>query len=147
MIVVKEDRRAVHFLGALLLGITVIGWWALNAFVEMTAENRIAGNVLGAGMSAIFLGMWIYQVRYPAHLEISHPSIVQRRRGRHATLSLQRTSGELAFEVRTMVIGGHGSVAPVLTIPGEPDNVIGIGNYDRKRIKQACEAVGWHFPE
>lgn len=147
VIVVNEDRRAAHFLSALLVGLTVVGWWALNAFVEMTPDNRIAGNVVGGGMTAIFLGMWIYQIRYPARLEISHPLIAYKRRGRHRTVTLQRTTGDLAFETRTAVIGGHGSVTPVLAIPDDPQTAIGIATFDRKQIKKACETAGWRFSE
>lgn len=144
-IVVKEDARAVHFLWVVLLSITLAGWWALNTFVAPTGENRIAGNIVGAAMAGGFLGAWIYEVRHPARLEISHDAIVQKRRRRKRTVVLRRTTGELAFEVRTMHLGGRVATAPVLTIPGDPEASIGVLAYDRSRVRQACESLGWRF--
>ncbi|MFP5351252.1 MAG: hypothetical protein ACLGIB_01640 [Actinomycetota bacterium] len=147
VIVVKDDRRAVHVIGAVLVALVGSGWWALYAFVEVTPENRIAGHVVGGGMTAVFLGLWLYEILYPARLEISHPTIVQKRKGRHRSITLQRTTGELAFGVKSMVVGGHGSVTPVLMIPDDPQQPIAIATYDRKKIKEACEVVGWRFTE
>jgi hypothetical protein len=147
VIVVKEDSRVPHVRGVLLVGLTGGGLLALHAFVEMTEENRIAADVLGAVMLAVFVGIWIYEVRHPARLEISHDSIVQRRRGRASAAAIHRTTGDLTFEVRTMVLGGHGAVAPVLAIPGDERSQIGIADYDRTRVKQACVSVGWRFAD
>ena len=145
MIVVGEDARVNHFLWGLMLAITLGGFWALQAFVEMTRENRIASYVLVGLMSTVWIALWVYGVLHPAHLEISHAAIIERRRGVLRSVTLQRTTGELAFGVRTAVIGGRGAVTPVVYIPGEARSEIAITSYDRTKIKQACEAVGWHF--
>ena len=147
VIVVEEERHVVHFVWILLLSLTLGGLWAIYAFVEMTDENRIAISVVGWGMTAFFAGAWIYAVRFPDRLEISYEAIVRRRRGRRSSTTLQRTTGELAFAIKSMVIGGHGSVTPVLTIPGEQGPQIATGTFDHKKIRQACESVGWRFVE
>ena len=145
MIVVEEDARVNHFLWGLMLAITLGGFWALQAFVEMTRENRIASYVLVGLMSTAWIALWLYGVLHPGRLEISYEAIIERRRGVLRSITIQRTSGELAFGVRTAVIGGHGAVSPILYAPGEGRSQITITSYDRNKIKQACEAVGWRF--
>lgn len=145
LIVVEEDGRVNHFLSGLMLAMTLGGFWAMQAFVEMTRENRIASYVLVGLMSTTWIALWVYGVLHPARLEISYEAIVERRRGVLRSITLQRTTGELAFGVRSAVIGGRGAVTPILYTPGDRRSEIVITSFDRNKIKQACESVGWSF--
>ena len=144
-IVVDEDARAVHGLWLFLILLTVGGWWAMFAFVEITGENRIAMHVVGGGMTTAFAAGWIHGARHPARLEISRDVIVEKRRGGKRPITIERTTGDLEFGVRSMVIGGRGSVTPILINPDDPKTEIAIATYDRQKLRQACEAVGWRF--
>ena len=145
LIIVEEDERVNHFLWGLMMALTLGGFWAMQTFVEMTRENRIASYVLVGLMSTTFTALWVYGVLHPARLEISYGTIVERRRGVLRSITLQRTTGEVAFGVRSAVIAGRGAVTPILHIPGERGTEIAITSYDRNKLKQACETVGWRF--
>ena len=149
VIVVNEDRRLVHGLYGFLLLVVLVGTWAILSYVEQPADvasqNRIALFVVAGLASGALIARWIYEARYPARLEVSRDRIAAKRRGRAKETSLARTTGELTFGVESMVIAGRGAVTPVLRIPGSDQDALGIAGYDGPKIRQACEALGWHF--
>jgi hypothetical protein len=58
---------------------------------------------------------------------------------------LQRTTGELVFGIKGMVLGGHAAATPVLGVPGSDQEAIGVMAYDRRNVRRACESLGWRF--
>lgn len=149
VIVVNEDRRVVHGFYGFFLLVVLVGTWAILAFVEQPADvasqNRIALLVVAGLASAALIARWIYEARYPARLEVTRDRISAKRRGRAKETILTRTTGELKFGVESMVIAGRGTVTPVLAIPDSDQEALGIAGYDGPKIRQACEALGWHF--
>ncbi|MDQ3914752.1 MAG: hypothetical protein M3323_05390 [Actinomycetota bacterium] len=149
VIVIKEDRRLVHGLYGFFLLLVVGGAWAVLTFIEqppdVARENRIALLVVAGLFSTAIVARWIYEARHPARLEISRDRIAAKRRGRQKAAVLQRTTGELSFGLKAMMLGGHGAVASVLRIPNSDQEAIGVMEYDRRNIRQACESLGWRF--
>jgi len=143
-IVVKEDAGVVHVTWAFLVIVVLGGLWALHTFVDST-ESFVPVDIVGGLLAAIFVAGWIYEGRHPARLEISRASIVQRRRGRKRSVVLERTTGEFTFEIRSELLGEHTTVAPVLVVPDGDGTEIGMSSYDRQKVQQACEALGWHL--
>ncbi len=101
--------------------------------------------VLAGLASTAILGRWVYEARHPARLEISGDRIVAKRRGRAKETILQRTTGELAFGMQTVLGGAHPAAAPVLGIPESDQEPVGVTGYDMSKIRQACHALGWRF--
>ena len=104
-------------------------------------ENKYVGAILVGLMSTILIARWIYEALHPEFLEITYEAIIQSRRGRHAKQVIQRTTGEFVFGV-----GSNGkSVYPYIAARGDEENHLVVMSFDRDKVKEACEAVGWRF--
>ena len=142
-IVIHEDMRTNHILGTFLSLMVVGGLAALNAFVEMTGENRIAGNLAGVLLLAGIVGGWIYIARHPRKLDIFRDRIVETPRRRKGGGTIERTTGELTFAVRAR--GEY--MGLYLTTPSAQDDGIAVFDFDQRQVRVACEALGWTFVE
>jgi hypothetical protein len=142
VVVVRESMRLVHFTWAIVVGITVVGVTALNLFVDITPENRVATTVLTIVAPVAFISWWVWNVRHPARIEFSHEAITYKVRASKKMMTIERTNGEVEVAVEATMVGTHAAATQVLRSPsGGPS--LPIATFDFPEIRRACEVTGW----
>jgi hypothetical protein len=137
--VVRESRVQRDGLFGGLVAIFVLAFIRGFAGAE-TGAGRVAVTIFTTAVIAILVVGWIMIVSRRSRLEISRASIsyVSKRRDR---LVLSRAAGN---QLRVVRLGSGRYRRTGLAIEGS-DQVLPLGLFSLREVKQACQSKGWEF--
>jgi len=138
-IIVRESRAQRDGLFGGLVAIFVLAFARGIAGAE-TSAGRIAVTVFTTAVIAILVSGWIMIVRRRSRLEISRATIsyVSRRTDR---LVLSREAGD---RLQIVHLGSGRYRRAGLAIDGS-DQVLPLGLFSVRQVRQACQSKGWEF--
>src|SRR5712691_326073 len=138
-IIVRESRAQRDGLFGGLIAIFVLALARGTAGAE-TSAGRIAVTIFTTAVIAILVTGWIVIVRRRSRLEISRATISYVTRGNDRLVLSRQAGGRLRITHR----GSGRYHTPGLVLDGS-DQVLPLGLFSLRQVKQACQSKGWEF--
>ncbi len=139
--VVKESRSQIGFLSSFLALVCAVAL-VRGVLGASTGAGRVAAGVSFGALVVVLVAGTIWLTRHPTRLEITEAAVTYVNRAGQAHSLLREWGDVLQFvqrrNGRSWVLG--------LTIAGT-DNLIVLGFFSRKAIRQAGLARGWRFSD
>ncbi|MDQ4124470.1 MAG: hypothetical protein M3134_02570 [Actinomycetota bacterium] len=141
-IVVKQHSRTVDALFGFL--VLAFGFALFRGRAGAgTDAGRRAGDLVFGGLILVSIAAWVWFRRRPSKLTISRDAIAFSYRSDKEGIVLRRTG---ALYVATPLGPGAAHRERYLRAEGS-DAAIPLLLFDRRKVRRACEAMGWRFAE